>query len=241
MLATIFSLGCLYAWVGNWGLKNIKYWYLYFIITFPLSALVNLSIKKQIGLTLYSLFHLDETPKLWPIWFLAIANLIAPLTEEAIKLLPVIFSKIRKSLQEKRQAFVYGMLLGTGFGIGEVWYLAYALTLSKPEVVSGPFLSLIGFFSERIAAVLIHGLLTTIVLLGFKRNFLKSYFVAVGFHYLVNVGPALYQKGVISLILVTIPVVISVILLFSYVFKIERQLRKENTISNPVKILWTKV
>lgn len=222
-------------------MKNIKYWYLYFIITFPLSAVINLSIKKQIGLTMCSLFNLDGSPKFWPIWFLAIANLIAPLTEEAIKLLPVIFSEIRKSLQEKRQAFVYGMLLGTGFGIGEVWYLAYALTISKPELVSGPFLNLIGFFSERIAAVIIHGLLTTIVLLGFNRNFLKSYFIAVGFHYLVNIGPALYQKGLVSVILATIPVVISVIFLFSYVFKIEQQLRKENQISKPLKIFWTKI
>lgn len=228
-------------WVGNWGLKNIRHWYLYFIITFPLSALVNLSIKKQIGSTLCSVFNLSETPKLWPLWFLAIANFIAPLTEEAIKLLPVIFSETRKSLQEKRPAFVYGMLLGTGFGIGEVWYLAYALTLSKPELVSGPFLNLIGFFSERITAVIIHGLLTTIVMLGFNRNFLKSYFIAVGFHYLVNVGPALYQKGLVSLILATIPVLISVIFLFSYVFKIEQRIRKENTISKPVKILWMKV
>ncbi|MGQ9818143.1 MAG: hypothetical protein ACUVQ3_09400 [bacterium] len=240
ILATIVSLTIFYAWVGNWRLKNIKVWYIYLIITFPFSILVNLSIKKQIGIAMISLFNLSETPKLWPLWFLALANLIAPLTEEAIKLLPTIFSEVRKSLQDKTKAFVFGLLLGTGFGIGEIWYLAYAFNLSKPELATVPFFHLIGFFNERVGSTIIHGALTAIVLFGYNKNLIKYYFIAVAFHYLVNIGPALYQKGLTSLATTTIPLFISVITLFSYLFKIERQLRKESSIPRIKEILWSK-
>lgn len=240
ILATSVSLAIFHTWVGDWRLRYIKYWYLYFIITFPLSTIVNLSIKKEIFQTMICLFNLSEESKFWPLWFLALANFIAPLTEEAIKLLPIIFSEVRKSLQDRTKAYIFGLLLGTGFGIGEIWYLAYSLNLSKSALVSGPFLYLIGFFSERVGAVLIHGALTAIVFFGYNKNFIKYYFIAVAFHYLINIGAALYQRGLLSLEISAIPIMLSAVVLFSYLFKIEKELRKESSITIIKKVFWSK-
>jgi uncharacterized membrane protein YhfC len=240
-IVTIAGLAILYLWVGHWGLKEIRYFYLYLILNLPLSPLVNLAIKRPIGLKLLSLFNLSEDPKLWPLWFLPIANLLAPLTEEAIKILPVIFSDLRRALKEKKQALVAGFVLGFGFGIGEAWYLAITFTQKMPEYATGSFLLLFGFFSERTMAVVVHGCMTAIVLMGFHRNFLKYYLLAVLFHYLGNIGAALYQSGRVSGEVAYIPILVVVMLIFYYIFRIEKQLRKETSIAMKEKILYQRM
>lgn len=221
-------------------MKEIPRWYLFIIITFPLSALVNLAIKRHILLALISIFSINESPKFWPFWFLPIANLIAPLTEEPIKILPIIFTEARDSLKEKRRAYILGLLLGAGFGIGEAWYLAISFTLTKPEYAFGLFFDLIGFFSERFLVVIVHGLLTAVLLFGFKKSFVKYFFIAVGFHYLLNIGAALYQRGILSIWATTVPLLLSLLIFLKYVFKIEQQLRRESLLLTTKEIFWTK-
>ncbi len=206
----------------------------------PLSGLINLSIKKSIGLTLCRLLNLNEDITLWPLWFLFIANFISPLTEEAIKILPLIFSSVRNFLKDKKKALAFGQLFGFGFGIGEAWYLAILFTLQMPELAKGDFWYLLGFFSERSMAIVSHGLLTTIVLIGFKETLPKYYLIAVLFHYLMNLGPALYQKRLISAVIAYIPLIITFLVLFIYVFKIEKQLRKEFPSQIYEKVLFRK-
>ncbi|MGB9721847.1 MAG: YhfC family glutamic-type intramembrane protease [bacterium] len=237
-IVTVVGLVILYLWVGRWGLREIKYFYLYSLLTLPLSALVNLAVKRPIALKLLALFNLEEEPKLWPLWFLPIGILLAPVTEETIKILPVIFSDLRQVLKEKKKALIAGLILGFGFGIGEAWYLAFSLTQKMPEYASGSFWLLFGFFNERLMAIVVHGCMTAIVLMGFYRNFLKYYLLAVLFHYLGNIGAAFYQSGYLSVEVAYIPIIVVVFLLFSYIFRIERQLRKENNIMKKETILY---
>lgn len=237
-IVTIVGLASLYFWVGHWRLKEIRHPYLYILLCLPLSALVNLFIKRPIGLALLSLFNLKKEPKFWPLWFLFIANFIAPLTEEAIKILPVILREVRHSLKNGKKALTFGLLFGFGFGIGEAWYLAAKLTYKMPEFASRSFWHLIGFFGERTLCVLGHGLLTAIVCFGFYKNFIKYYLTAVTFHYLLNAGAALYQKGLISMEIAYIPIIIMFFVLSNYVFRIEEQLRKAYPLPTKEKILY---
>lgn len=241
-LVTIFSLLLLYLWFGEWGLKEIKYFYVYFLLNLPLSLLVNLSIKKLIFLKLISFFNLSEDPKTWPLYFLPVINLLAPLTEEAIKILPLLFSDLRKAIKEKKKALISGYLLGFSFGIGEAWYLAFSFTKKTPEYATGfsSFWLLSGFFGERLLAVFLHGIMTATVLLGFYKNFFKYYFLAVSFHYLVNIGPALYQTGRLKLEIFYILFSLTILLPFYYIFRIERKLREETPIIKKEKTLYQK-
>ncbi len=238
LLVTLVGIIILYFWAGKWGLKGIKYLYLYFLLCLPLSFLVNFAIKQPLGSLLLSLFNLGEDRQNWPLWFLPIANLLAPFTEEGIKLLPIAFSDVRNFLNEKKMALILGITFGACFGIGETWLLAILFTQKMPGFATGSFWLLIGFFYERLLAVIGHGCMTAIVFIGFKHNFLKYYLIAVAFHYFANVGAALYQSGYLSAEVAYVPIFGIFILLFSYIFRIERQLRKLENIPTKGLILY---
>ncbi len=226
-IATIFSLLLFYLWIGKETLRKIKDLYLCIIFTLPLSPLVNLAIKKNIGLALFSIFNLSEDSKSWPLWFIFVANIVSPVTEEAIKLLGILNSEVRRRLHNKKDAFTNGLILGSTFGIGEAWFLAYVLNLTQPEITNKSFIVLIGFGGERLLAIFGHAFMTAIVLTGFNVNPIKYYFLAVGFHYFVNIGAALYQTSHLSLEIAYIIISLALILLIRYIWRIERRLHKE--------------
>ncbi len=239
-IATLLSLLVFYLWIGKETLKRIKGLYLCVIFTLPLSPLVNFAIKKNIGLVLFSIFNLTEDLKSWPLWFIFIANLVSPLTEEAIKLLCILYTEVRHSLQNKKDAFTYGLILGSTFGIGEAWFLAYVLNLTKPEITNSPFLVLMGFFGERLFATFGHAFMTAIVLTGFSVNPIKYYFLAVISHYFVNIGAALYQTKHLSLEIAYVMISLVFLLLIMYIWRIERQLRKEDILVIKEEVLYKK-
>lgn len=239
-LVTLVIIIFFHFWIRSWELKEFKYLYLYLFLCLPLSLLVNQAIKRPLGLLLLSSLNLGGDPKNWPLWFLPIANLIAPFTEEGIKLLPIIFSEVRKSLNEKKMALILGLIFGAGFGIGEVWYLAILFTQQMPNLATASFLPLIGFFSERVLAVIAHGCMTAIILMGFKRNLLKYYLIGVAFHYFINFGAVLYQSGRASLDVSYIPILVMLFLLVSYIFRIERQLHTLEDTPTKGSILYKK-
>lgn len=45
-------------------------------------------------------------------------------TEETIKVLPVFFPPLNKKILSNKELTIIGWCLGTGFGIGEIWFLA---------------------------------------------------------------------------------------------------------------------
>ncbi|GAB4329887.1 MAG: hypothetical protein Kow0037_05250 [Calditrichia bacterium] len=239
LLATVSVGLAFYLFVKYWLNIEIKKALGLAALAAPLCPIVNLLVKKPFfGMVLGGL-GLENKPETWPLWFLGASLFVAPVTEEAIKVMPVALKAVRKNTSDQMNAFASGFCLGTGFGVGEIWYLVWSFTGKMPDLANGPFSHLVGFSSERILATLVHGFLTAILVyyLAVKRPW-RGYFMAVLFHALVNVGAALYQAKIISIYWAALPILSAVLLLVLYAFKIERAIRREQPITTKGVILY---
>lgn len=191
-------------------------------ITLPFSAVVNLFVKRPIATWVAGLAGV--TPGLSafaPLWFLGFAHLLAPVTEEAVKLAPALLPAVQRSIARHipagaagngiehtgrqvaapRLAAIWtGMWLGMGFGIGELWLIAWTVA-QTPALAGYPWWQYTGFLTERLVTVYAHGVMTAVAAYGLARGPRKvwtTYAAAVGLHALVNTGAMLYQIGRIS-------------------------------------------
>lgn len=82
--------------------------------------------------------------------------LLAAVTEEIIKVLPLVWHKARQQIATKSNALWAGMFLGRGFGIEEICYLAWKISRVRP-------------LSDYVYAVLLHALANTGALLFSMR------------------------------------------------------------------------
>ncbi len=201
---------------------------LYIIPTLLLSCIVNILIKKPIYNKLYALFDIKKEAIFWPLWFLPIVLIVGSFAEEFIKVVPILLNKTL--LRQKIDIYFSALLAGFGFGIGEIWYLAYRLSKTQPQYASG-FTNLIllwGFGGERILAVLLHIILTGIVGYGFVLNQpLKYFFFAVLLHSLVNIPAGLYQMKKIHVLMCVVLIIIIFGLLLSYFVSIDENMKKK--------------
>jgi uncharacterized membrane protein YhfC len=161
----------------------------------PLSAVVNMFVKGPLFGSLVALARLPADQALWPFWFSLLILVLVGVTEEAIKLLPLIFRSLRAFLDDPGWALGMGLLFGIGFGVGEAWFLAYGMQgLAAPYT----FWQLQGFGGERIFAICIHAFLTAFFVYGIGRNRLwLFYLLAIALHTVADAGAMLYQAGVI--------------------------------------------
>jgi RsiW-degrading membrane proteinase PrsW (M82 family) len=60
-----------------------------------------------------------------PVWFVVFFAFVPPVTEELIKVIPLLIPPARRLVKRGIGAFSAGMALGIGFGLGEALYLAY--------------------------------------------------------------------------------------------------------------------
>lgn len=160
----------------------------------PLSLIVNRFIKTPLAafLAAWAGIPLKIGPEV-PFWFIALIWLNAPIFEEAIKLLPIVFPASRTFLENGSRALWAGFALGIGFGLGEAAYLAYGIAQS-PIYSDLPWHLFTGFASERLIVTFGHAFLTSIAVLGFqhgRKRALGGYLTAVGLHALINLGPIL--------------------------------------------------
>lgn len=183
-----------------WGF--LLYWlskklgnFILVLIMLPFSAIANLLVKKPIYD--FALASFGFSPKLsiaTPWWFLLFVLFLSPLSEEAIKLSPLAAKHLRRMIDQS-SALWMGTALGIGFGIGEIWYLAWRLSM-VPEYAAYPFYYFTGFIGERMAVVFLHGIMTAIAvtsILKGGKGFLTGYAGAVLFHAFTNIGALLYQ------------------------------------------------
>jgi hypothetical protein len=87
-ILTAVNLYLVYSFSKYQGLK-IKSSLLILGLSFPLCPIINLLVKRPIFDFLFKTFKISNDVPLWPYWFHAIAIFIAPLTEEAIKVMPI--------------------------------------------------------------------------------------------------------------------------------------------------------
>lgn len=226
-LATITSLGVATFWLRRdkrpapWPLLRLA------VITLPFSALVNPLIKKPAFNALLQTTEFSSSTHAWPIWFVLIAVLIAPIVEESIKILPMGVGSLFRHF-DPRTAYRSGFALGYGFGLGEMWYLAYQLTVSKPDFATGSFLPLVGFFGERTAVAIGHACLSAIAALGFGgAGSVRYLLLAISLHYLLNIGAGLHKSGYLSTELTGVIVGAAILVLFRVAIRVEGNLETE--------------
>jgi hypothetical protein len=113
--------------------------------------------------------------------------LSAPLTEEPAKLWPLLIPWIAARVTRDNAARV-AVALGLGFGVGEIALIAI-FVLGSPQMAAAPWDQFFPFINERFLVCLIHGLFTSMALLGWKRwriGFAGGLALAMLLHFLGN-------------------------------------------------------
>ena len=105
-----------------------------------------------------------------PLWFILLIWLNAPIFEEAIKAIPILFPAARGFLKKKASAALSaGLALGLGFGLGEAAFIAYGVAQS-PALQSLPWYLFTGYAVERLIVTFAHGFLTSLTVLGYQHG-----------------------------------------------------------------------
>jgi hypothetical protein len=170
-------------------------------VAVALSAMVNLAVKRPLAVTVGQWGSVEPGLGIQtPLWFIVFLSLLPPITEEAIKVIPLLVPRVRAMVKGPASALWVGMGLGISFGIGEAAYLAYGVGQS-PQYGGLPWYLFTGYLGERITVCFIHGVLTGVVVSGISRGIalgITGYLAAAGLHLLVNLSPILLQLKLIE-------------------------------------------
>lgn len=166
-----------------------------FMMGLPLSVLVNTFVKTPLIRSIQRIAWPARTgPAPWG--FLLSVLWVAPIAEEAGKLLPLALPRLRDSIVRPWSPLRYGMASGLGFGLGEALYLAWNIAQIQ-TYADMPFYHFMGYMNERLMVSLAHGVMTSVAMSGIARGGPASaygYLGAVGLHALVNVGVMLQAR-----------------------------------------------
>ncbi len=121
--------------------------------------------------------------------------------QEVTKLLPLIVPSWRAALADRRGALIAGLALGTGFGIGQMWYLAWGLGREAPLLAAQPFWYSLGEFgAEGLLSSFFQATATALLTASLSRGHPRSgYLLAVGYRALSGLGGYLHRWGKWSL------------------------------------------
>jgi len=123
-----------------------------------------------------------------------IATLLAPITEEPAKLLPLLVPALWLRAT-RRTALPLGLALGLGFGIGEILFVAFQAAKNS-EVAALPFYMFGGFLGERFMVCFMHGAMTVVAIWGLRSRFAWGLWAAMGLHFLLNFPIALAGRNI---------------------------------------------
>jgi hypothetical protein len=185
----------------------------------PMSLILNLTIKNWLSLGILGL----GLPLLLTLLLLL---LVAPFTEEAIKLagLPLIFyspfntphdAEVEPKLGWK-QLRTAGAMSGIGFGVGEIWAIAWLIFLT-PELGAYPWFFYQPFIIERAETVFIHGFMCLIAFWGYPRWLPISYLLAVVIHASVNAPIILLDLSLITAVQVSLFITLCSVAAFFFI------------------------
>lgn len=108
----------------------------------------------------------------------------APLGEEPAKLWPLLLPWFRRELGRHEPVRV-AMALGLGFGVGEIWVVAW-LSAKSPAITALPFWAFGGFLVERLLVCFMHGAFTAAALRRWGNGFLRGFLLAAALHFAGN-------------------------------------------------------
>lgn len=125
-----------------------------FLVALPLQPAAFYLVRLPFNQWLTGL--LGHKPSLWIMIF------YAPVTEELAKLIPLLVPAVRRAVAPQ-SAVRLALAIGLGFGIGELWFIAWNLR-EVPAVAALPFYMLGGFLGERFMVCLLHSAFTSLSL-----------------------------------------------------------------------------
>lgn len=114
-----------------------------------------------------------------------LTTLYAPLIEEPIKLWVILLPWFFNKINNKTIMLKAAMAIGLGFGIGEMWLIAYELVKS-PQIAFLPWYSFGGYLNERFMVCIIHGAFTAVALRRMRRGFIWGILGAMSLHFMGN-------------------------------------------------------
>jgi uncharacterized membrane protein YhfC len=171
------------------------------LLGLPLSALVNLWVKRPVGVTVGQWAGIPPGQGLaTPVWFIVFLFLLAPVFEEAIKVAPMLLGPVRRLAVSPLTGLWLGTALGLGFGLGEAAFLAYGISQS-PQYAGLPWYLFTGYLNERLVVCFAHAGMTALVVTLLQRGLLwgfLGYLAAAALHALLNIGALLYQLNLLG-------------------------------------------
>lgn len=213
-----------------WGgllfqLSGRRWRFFWFMLpTLPLSAIVNLAVKAPIVRLVSQTFAIT-TDRLQntSIFFLIFLLFLAPVTEELIKVFPLIIPGIRRWIQH--DAIWVGYALGLGFGIGEACYLAYGIA-QNPAFDQYAWYLFTGYIGERMIVSFMHAFMTIVFVRELQKgggHFWSGWLFAILWHVVVNSTAFLYQLGLIPIWIPNISLIIILLIMVFFFEKYRKQ------------------
>jgi len=181
------------------------------LISLPGSYIAFNFVRIPIDSVVRQVFNISPFLKSLPLWYYFIVLSYAPITEELMKLAPLAIPFFRENIT-KDNRIAAGMIIGLGFGIGEMWLIAIWLSRDA-SIISYHWYQLGGYIFERIVSCFSHGVFTVVAIRGLGNKFIKYIIYAVGLHTLSNLPIVLFNAGFIRLDKITFQNVMSIYLL----------------------------
>jgi hypothetical protein len=162
-----------------WCSRHRRAMMLAFLIALPLQPLMIYALRLPVDGLLRSTYGIAAG------WITIVSLFYAPLTEEPAKWLTAAVPTVRRAIAE--DPIGIALAAGAGFGIGEIWFLAYALA-NSPSYPDLPFWMFAGFLLERLEVCFLHGvlLIPPFYALASGRSFLVGGVVGMAMHFLLN-------------------------------------------------------
>jgi len=142
------------------------YWLAFYLYRMPLDYLVRQVVDVKSGLYLF------------------ITTFYAPITEEPAKWLLFLVPAFL-ALTKGTKLVKFAMAIGLGFGIGEMWLIAYKIT-SVPEFAGYPWYYFTGYMNERFIVCIVHSGFVAFMLWFLRRSWVVGAVGAMVLHYFAN-------------------------------------------------------
>lgn len=205
---TIFIAGIVALKISK---RELGYLLILGLVSLPGSYIAFNFVRIPIDNVVRQVFNISPLLRSLPLWYYFIVLSYAPITEELMKLAPLAIPFFRKNIT-KDNSIAAGMIIGLGFGIGEMWLIATWLSRDV-SIINYHWYQLGGYIFERIVSCFNHGVFTVVAIKGLGNKFIKYTLYAMGLHTLSNLPIILFNAGLLRLDKATFQNLMSVYLL----------------------------
>jgi hypothetical protein len=163
--------------IGN--RKDYSRLFVAFLVAIPLSPIANFALEPLLDTLVQLMLHNESGI------YKFVTMTYAPLVSEPIKLLPLLLPFLYNRVD--RESFVsFGMALGVGFGVGEIWLNAFRSSQIPSDSFLPMGLLLLAYSSEWLMVCLLHGAFTSLALWRLRQGLAWGLAAAMGLHFLAH-------------------------------------------------------